>query len=57
MLQVVRIVVELKILIGGALPDISGDIQRAFGGLGLLPSHEDFAKGSFSTFQFKFKLY
>ena len=52
MLRVVRIVVELKILIGGALPNVSGDIQRAFGGLGLLPFHEDFAKGSFSTFQF-----
>ena len=49
--------VELKILIGGALPDVSGDIKRAFGGLGLLPFHEDFAKGSFSTFQFQFELY
>ena len=39
--------VELKI---GASPDIGGDIQQAFRGLGALPFYKEFAEGSFGTF-------
>ena len=43
--------------IGGTLPNVGGDIQQAFRGLGALPFHEDFPEGSFGAFQLWFKLY